>query len=96
MIGRMNNISKQEKEFLRKVYCKASYLEYEKIQQELIKENEKQIKKRKIKNCAILGFLFIIASLASAISHFDAFVIMVSSIFLMIVVSYYEFNFNMR
>ena len=88
----MDNISKQEKEFLRKVYCKASYLECEKRQQDLIKENEKRIRIRKIKDCLIFSFLFIVMVLVSYANHFDFGVIIVCPSVFMLVISFYEFN----
>jgi len=88
----MDNISRQEKEFLRKVYCKASLLEYEKRQQDLIKENEKRIRIRKIKDCLIFSFLFIVTVLISSVNDFDLGVVIVCSCIFMLVISYYELN----
>ena len=88
----MDNISKQEKEFLRKVYCKANCLEYEKRQQELIKENEKRIRIRKIKDYFIFSFLFMIMVLISSLNDFDIRVVIVCLSILMWVISYYEYD----
>lgn len=89
----MEDISKQEREFLRKVYCKANYMEYEKRQQELIVENERQLRKTKIKNGIVVGLLLILAVLVSVISHFDTYVVLGSMIFLMLVSAYCEIKY---
>ncbi|SHK44304.1 hypothetical protein SAMN02745163_03815 [Clostridium cavendishii DSM 21758] len=90
----MENISSEEKEFLKRVYCKVNYLEYEKMQQELIKENEKELRKRKIKECITLGLLFIVVTSFSVFSDFDFGVIMGSVVLMLLVTSYYEFSLN--
>jgi hypothetical protein len=92
----MEDISKQEKEFLRKVYCKANYLEYEKRQQALVKENERRIRNEKIRNNAVIGSVLILVVLASYMKYFDTFTALCSLAFLMLVVSYYELKLNMR
>lgn len=91
----MGSISKQEKEFLRKVYCKADYLELEKKQQEFIVQNEKAIKKSKIKNFILLIFLAGCTVLITLISHFDAPAILASSFLMMLAAAYYEFDIEM-
>lgn len=91
----MDNLSKQEKEFLRKVYCKANFLESKKNQEEIIKLNEKINLRKKIKDYAALSLLIAFVIFINVYNDFDMSIMMFSSMFLMLFVSYYEFKLNM-
>lgn len=87
----MEDMLKKEEEFLRGVYCKVSYLEQEKKKQELIGKNEKLAKKKKLRYAMVLGGLALLSITFTIVSDFDAFVILISFMLLMVASSYYEF-----
>ncbi|EQB87623.1 hypothetical protein J2Z44_001885 [Clostridium punense] len=87
----MEDMLKKEEEFLRGVYCKVSYLEQEKKKQELIEKSEKLAKKKKLRYAMVLGGLALLSITFTIVSDFDAFVILISFMLLMVASSYYEF-----
>lgn len=91
----MEDMLKKEEEFLRGVYCKVSYLEQEKKKQELIEKNEKLVKNKKLRSGIALGSLTLLSIIFTVVSDFDASVILISFMLLMVVSSYYEFTLEM-
>ena len=86
----MNNISKQDHDFLQGVYGKVRYKEYLKHEEEVVKENSRKIRKERIKTTAVSILVFLV--LAVIVKIVDIGELYTIPLMLLILGCFYEYK----
>ena len=83
-------MSKEDKEFLEGIWSKARYLEYLKAEEELVKENCRRLRKRRIKSFITSILISMLLGFVIRITNFNFGVLWLLSIIILSMACFYE------
>ncbi len=83
-------MSKEDKKFLEGIWSKARYLEYLKAEEELVKENCRRLRKRRIKSFITSILISMLLGFVIRITNFNFGVLWLLSIIILSMACFYE------
>ncbi|WP_032122139.1 hypothetical protein [Clostridium amazonitimonense] len=86
----MKEMSKEDKKFLEGIWSKARYLEYLKAEEELVKENCRRLRKRRIKSFITSILISMLLGFVIRITNFNFGVLWLLSIIILSMACFYE------